>query len=133
MTKASRIIVATLALVAMLTAGGNLALAQSTAKKGGVVPGPTLDKVELQTTADRASARIQTSDADKKELLACVQSKNTEQTKALLLRNGFTAKQLEGAMFEFQDNTGGKGTPQNIKITIGATCCPPKIVIVIRF
>lgn len=132
MTKASRNIVATLALLTMMAAGSTLAMAQATARQSSIAA-PAFDKVQYQATSDKASARIQASDVDKKALLASVRSKNTDLAKALLLKNGFTAKQLEGAKIEFKDKTGSQGSPQKIKIEIGADCCPLVVVITINF
>ena len=143
MTKTSRNIVATLALLTMMAAGGNLAWAQSTAKQSSA-PVAKADKidaisikqkadtVQLQTSAGQATGRIQASTADKKALVDSVRSKNQDTVKAVLLRSGFTTKQIEGATLELNDNTGGQGGAEGIKITITASCCPPRIVIVIR-
>jgi CubicO group peptidase (beta-lactamase class C family) len=144
MTKASGNIVATLALLTMMAAGGNLAWAQSTAKQSSA-PVAKADKVEaisikqkadtvqLQTSAGQATGRIQASTADKKALVDSVRSKNQDTVKAVLLRNGFTAEQVKDAKIVLNDNTGGKGGAEGIKITIGGSCCPPTIVITIRF
>jgi len=133
MTKAFRNIVATLALLTMMAAAGNLAWAQSTAKQRSAAPAPAFERTQLQTTADRASAKIQSSETDKKALFACVQSKNTEQARSLLLKNGFSAKQLEGAKFEFHNNTGNQGYSQKIKVKVSVECCPVKVVITLTF
>lgn len=137
MTKASGNIVATLALLTMMAAGGNLAWAQSTAKQSSA-PVAKSDKeiseitvTRLQTSARQATGRILASPADNKALVDAVRSKNQDTVKAVLQRDGFTAGQIEGATLELNDNTGGKGGAEGIKITITASCCPPRIVIVI--
>ena len=137
MTKASGNIVATLALLTMMAAGGNLAWAQSTAKPSSA-PVAKSDKeiseitvTRLQTSAGQATGRIQASTADKKALVDSVRSKNQDTVKAVLLRNGFTAEQVKDAKIVLNDNTGGQGGAEGIKITITASCCPATIVIII--
>jgi hypothetical protein len=138
MTKAYRNIVATLALLTMMAAGGNLAWAQSAAKQSSA-PVAKSDKeiseitvTRLQTSASQATGRIQASTAANKALVDAVRSKNQDTVKAVLLSNGFTDEQIKGATLELNDNTGGKGGAEGIKITITASCCPPRIVIVIK-
>jgi hypothetical protein len=148
MKMASRTIVATLALITMMAAGGNLAQAQ---KKATPNSEPTADRVQvetpnvakLQATAERAEASIQASASEKQELVKAVRSKNEEQAKSLLLRNGFTEKQLEGARIEFADKTrgaggaggagGGNGGLSDITVNIHVECCPLVINITIYF
>jgi hypothetical protein len=150
MKMASRTIVATLALITMMAAGGNFAQAQ---KKATPNSEPTADRVQvetpnvakLQATADKAKASIQESTSEKQELVKAVRSKNEEQAKSLLLRNGFTEKQLEDARIELVDKTGGiggnggtggaggnaTGGARDITITIHVECCPFLITITI--
>jgi hypothetical protein len=139
MTKASGNIVATLALLTMMAAGGNLAWAQSTAKPSNA-PVAKSDKeiseisvIRLQPTADKAKARIQASATEKKALLDAVRSKNTDQAKAVLLKNGFTAEQVKDAKIVLHDNTGGRGPAEKIKVEISPDCCPLTLVITITF
>jgi len=146
MAKVSRNIVATLALLTMMAAGGNFARAQSTAKQRSA-PVVKADAVQLQTSAGQATGRIQASTADKKELVDSVRSKNQDTIKAVLLRNGFTAEQLKDAKIVLNDNTGGKGgaereklkatthgaESEKLKITIKGSCCPMTITITINF
>ena len=64
-----------------------------------------------------------------------VQSKNTEEVKAILLRNGFTETQLESVSFSFEDATGGKeggkgkASIKSFSWSITVKCCPPQIII----
>ncbi len=136
MKSVSRNIVASLALLTMMAAGSGFAIAQTSPKETAVkqtAPAPALNKVELQSTADKAATRIQASDSDKKELLAASRAKNTDQARTLLLKNGFTAKQLEGAKIDFKDSTGGSANAMKVKVTISASCCPATITITIKF
>jgi len=132
MAKVSRNIVATLALLTMMAAGGNSAWAQSTAKQRSA-PVAKADAVQLQTSAGQATGRIQASTADKKALVDSVRSKNQDTVKAVLLRNGFTAEQVKDAKIVLNDHTGGKGGAEGIIITIKGSCCPMTITITLSF
>jgi hypothetical protein len=138
MKMATRTIVATLALITMMAAGSNSAQAQKTTKPSsesmaGSTPVETPNMAKLQAKADKAAAAIQASASEKQELVKAVQAKNEEQAKSLLLRNGFTEKQLEGAGIVLNDNTGGStgGGAKDITITIRVDCCPLVITITI--
>ena len=145
MKTASRTIAVTLALLAMMAAGSNLAQAQKKAKPSsepvaGSAQEETPNVAKLQAKADKAAAAIQASASEKQELVKAVRSKNEEQAKSLLLRNGFTEKQLEGARIELVDKTGGAGGAgggngglSDITITIHVECCPLVINITIYF
>jgi hypothetical protein len=124
-------IVATVGLLALMAAAGTLAQAQHVTKPEAMEP--RVNTEQLQATADRAAARIQESTPERRAILDAVRTRNTDQAHSLLLRNGFTGKQLEGARIELNDNTGGKGNVEKIKIVIRVSCCPPSIVITIRF
>lgn len=148
---ASRNIVTTLALLGLMAAGGNFAKAQKTAKPSGQpvatasgTSSTTPNVEQLQATADQAASRIQASPSDKSELVEVVRTKNVDRASDLLLQNGFTSKQLEGAKFEFVDKTGGAGgaggagggnggTASKVKVTIRVSCCPMNITIIISF
>jgi hypothetical protein len=84
---------------------------------------------QLQDAADRAKASIQASPSEKQALLKAVRSNNAEEAKAILLRNGFTEKQLEGVSFSFEDTTGGKGNVESFSWEITIKCCPLEITI----
>ena len=124
-------IVATVGLLALMAVAGNLAQAQRNTKPMAVEP--RVNTEQLQATADRAAAGIQASTNEKTALIKAVRARNTEEAKSLLLRNGFTGKQLEGARIELNDNTGGKGNVEKIKIVIRVSCCPMSIEINISF
>jgi hypothetical protein len=131
MKKVSGKIVATVGLLALMAVAGNLAQAQHVTKPMAVEP--RVNTEQLQATADRAAVRIQESIPERRAILDAVRTRNTEQARSLLLRNGFTSKQLEGARIELNDNTGGKGNVEKIKIVIRVSCCPMSIVITISF
>ncbi len=136
---ASGKVIATVVLLAMMAAGVNFAKAQHAAKPNsepvaGSATVATPDVAQLQATADKATASIQSSAAEKRVLLKAVRSNNTDEAKSLLLKNGFTAKQLKGAEIALKDDTGGStggGTLEEFKITIHVECCPLVITITI--
>jgi hypothetical protein len=146
MKMASRMMVATLALLTIMAAG-NLAQAQKAAKPksepmAGSAQEETPNVAKLQAKADKVAASIQASPSEKEELVKAVRSKNEEKAKSLLLKNGFTEKQLEGAGIELVDKTGGAGGAggagggngglSDITITIRVDCCPLVITITIN-
>ena len=138
MKQASQKIVVTLALLALMAAGGNLARAQKAAKSSnqpavGSASEATTDVEQLQATADRARDRISESASEKQALYKAVRSQNADEAKSVLLRNGFSDKQLEDVEIAFDDNTGGKGDESKVKVEITASCCPPRITIKISF
>ena len=138
MKYASRWIVVTLALLALLAAGGNFAKAQKAVKPNNQPPPSSTseaqpDVEQLQATADKAAARIQESPSNKSELVEVVRTKNVDRATLILRKAGFTSKQLEDAEIAFEDNTGGKGDESKVKTEINVSCCPLKITIKISF
>jgi hypothetical protein len=139
MKNASLRIVVTLALLIMMAAAGNIAWTQVSTKppsrvvaSSATVAAPNV--AQLQAAADKSSAKIQASSSDKQSLVRAVRTKNTDAASTLLLKNGFTAQQLQGAKIELIDHTGGgSGPAEKIKITITVKCCPPNITIIIAF
>jgi len=138
MKNTSQRIVVTLALLALMAAGGNLAQAQKATKSSnqpgaGSASETQPDVEQLQATADKAAARIQESPSDKSELVEVVRTKNVDRATLILRKAGFTSKQLEDAEIAFEDNTGGKGDESKVKTEINVSCCPLKITIKISF
>jgi hypothetical protein len=148
MNKSSRRIAVTVALFCLVAAGISFMKAQTSVKPpsqqataSSAKPAPP-NVAQLQSTADEAAARIQASPSDKSALISVVRTKNVDRASDLLLQNGFTSKQLEGAKFEFLDKTGGAGgaggagggnggTASKTKVTIRVDCCPLVITITI--
>jgi hypothetical protein len=98
---------------------------------------PASDAVALrsaQMAAQQAQAKLNGPPPDALVLARAAKSKNVEVARQVLLRNGYTPQQLEGAAIVLEDKTGGSPiTPESrINITIEASCCPVKIVITIR-
>ena len=124
MTKASKLAIAALLLTAGAAGPGVIAAPQE-ARAGAQEQART---AALQATAAQAEASINRSAEARGELA----TGNPDQVRALLLRNGFTADQLKGVPVRIV-----KAAPSpaaRIKsITIKVSCCPPEIVITIRF
>jgi hypothetical protein len=138
-----RRIAVTAALLCLVAAGINFMKAQTSVKppstpqatSSAMAASPNV--AQLQSTANQAAARIQASSSDTNALVSAVRTKNVDRASALLLQNGFTSKQLEGAKIELVDNTGGKGggggTASKVKVTIRVSCCPFNLTIIISF
>ena len=140
MKKAFGTIIATFGLLTVLAFASGATSAQTSERQASAAPAtagmaasPKLQTAQVQATADKAKAKIGSSSSERKALLGAVQTKSEDQAKSVLLRNGFTAKQLEGAKIVLNDKTGGKGTAETIIIRIDADCCPLRITITISF
>ena len=140
MKRAFGTIIATCGLLTVLSLASGVASAQTSGRQAteatataGMVASPRLQTAQVQATADKAKAKIGSSSSERKALLSAVQTKSEDQAKSVLLRNGFTAQQLEGAKLVLNDKTGGKGTAEKIVIRIDADCCTLKITITISF
>ena len=137
MKTASRTIAVTLAVFCMMAAGIHFLNAQTSVKPPsqavtGRATATSPNVAQLQATADKSSTSIQASTTDKQALVRAVRTKNTDAASTLLLKNGFTAAQLQGAKIVLVDNTGGgSGPAEKIKITITVKCCPLNITIII--
>ena len=81
------------------------------------------DAVSLQKKATQAQARIHANKNDRDELMRAVKTNEVALAKQVLLRNGFTAEDLENAKITLLTG-GGKGGQDEIEIS--ATCCEPK-------
>jgi hypothetical protein len=96
-------------------------------------PWSQTDKKKFYDTADMVKARIGSSPVEGKALLGAVRSNDMGQIRSVLLRNGFTSQQIEGARFVLHDNTGGRFYPGKIKVELSPDCCPLTLVITITF
>ena len=81
------------------------------------------DAASLQKKATQAQARIHANKDDRDELMRAVKTNEVASAKQVLLRNGFTAEDLENAKITLLTG-GGKGGKDEIEIS--ATCCDPK-------
>ena len=87
------------------------------------------DAASLQKKATEAQARIRGNEGDSDQLKRAVKTNEIGLAKEVLLRNGFTAKDLENAKISLRTG-GGKGGEDTI--TISVTCCLPKEITIQR-
>jgi hypothetical protein len=87
------------------------------------------DAVSLQKKASEAQARIRGNEDDCNQLKRAVKINEVGLAKEILLRNGFTAKDLENAKITLRTG-GGKGGEDTIEISV--TCCDPKEITIRR-
>ena len=87
------------------------------------------DAASLQKKATQAQTRIHANKDDRDQLMIAVKTNEVALAKQVLLRNGFTAEDLENAKITLRTG-GGKGGEDEIKIS--ATCCDPKEITIQR-
>ena len=112
----------TLSIVATLGLMAVPALAQADAPS-------RADAAALQKKANEAQARIHGNKDDRGQLKRAVKLNEIGLAKEVLLRNGFTAEDLENAKITLRTG-GGKGGEDEIEIS--ATCCDPKEITIQR-
>ena len=86
------------------------------------------DAASLQKKAAQAQARICANKDDRDQLKRATKLNEVSLAKEVLLRNGFTAEDLENAKITLRTG-GGKGGDE---IEISATCCAPKEITIQR-
>jgi len=121
-------VLASLGLIALAT----MVLAQVTSgeKNTPLADAPsTNDAALLQKKAKEAEARIHGNQADHDQLKRAVKLNEVDSAKEVLLRNGFTAADLESAKITLRTG-GGKGGEDELEIS--ATCCDPKEITIQR-
>jgi len=89
----------------------------------------TNDAAALQKKANEAQARIRGNKDDRDQLKRAVKLSEVGSAKEVLLRNGFTAEDLENAKITLRTG-GGKGGEDEVEIS--ATCCDPKEITIQR-
>ena len=89
----------------------------------------TNDAAALQKKANEAQARIHQNKDDCDQLKRAVKLNEVGSAKEVLLRNGFTAADLENAKITLRTG-GGKGGEDEVEIS--ATCCDPKEITIQR-
>jgi hypothetical protein len=89
----------------------------------------TNDAAALQKKANEVQARIRGNKDDRDQLKRAVKLNEVGSAKEVLLRNGFTAEDLENAKITLRTG-GGKGGEDEIEIS--ATCCDPKEITIQR-
>ncbi len=87
------------------------------------------DAASLQKKATEAEARIHANKDDRGQLMIAVKTNEVPLAKQVLLRNGFTAEDLQDAKITLRTG-GGKSGEHEIEIT--ATCCDPKEITIQR-
>ena len=87
------------------------------------------DAASLQKKATEAQARIHANKDDRDQMMMAVKTNEVALAKQVLLRNGFTAEDLENAKITLRTG-GGKGG--EVEIEISATCCDPKEITIQR-
>jgi hypothetical protein len=90
---------------------------------------PGADAAALQKKASDAQARIRDNEDDSSQLKRAVKINEVPLAKEVLLRNGFTAKDLENAKISLRTG-GGKGGEDAIEISV--RCCDPKEITIQR-
>ena len=83
----------------------------------------------LQKKAAQAQTRIHANKVDRDQLIMAVKTNEVALAKQILLRNGFTAEDLQDAKITLRTG-GGKGGED--EIAISATCCDPKEITIQR-
>ncbi|MEN3977240.1 hypothetical protein [Emcibacter sp. SYSU 3D8] len=103
--------------------------------QAGAIAADPMALKKAQMTAQQAQTRLNAPPPDALELAKATRSKNVDVAKRILLRNGFSPQQLEGATIVLEDKTGGGPitSESRVKVTIEASCCPLTITIIIRF
>ena len=87
------------------------------------------DAAALQKKANEAQARIRGNEGDSNQLKRAVKINEVPLAKEILLRNGFTTKDLENAKISLRTG-GGKGGEDTIEISV--ICCDPKEITIRR-
>ncbi len=87
------------------------------------------DAASLQKKATEAQARIQANKDDRDQLMRAIKINEVPLAKQVLLRNGFTAEDLENAKITLRTGGGKRGESE---IEISATCCDPKEITIQR-
>jgi hypothetical protein len=87
------------------------------------------DAAAFQKKANEAQARIHGNQDDRDQLKKAVKLNEVGSAKEVLLRNGFTAEDLENAKITLLTG-GGKGGEDELEIS--ATCCDPREITIRR-
>ena len=87
------------------------------------------EAASLQKKATEAQARIHANKDDRDQLMIAVKTNEVPLAKQVLLRNGFTAEDLENARITLRTGGGKKGAAE---IVIFATCCDPREITIQR-
>jgi len=114
------------ALLVVLTVPVTVSAQQTGGKQNGNTSS-RVDAASLQKKATDAQARIHTNKDDRDQLMIAVKTNEVPLAKQVLLRNGFTAEDLENAKITLRTGGGKKD-----EIEISANCCDPKEITIQR-
>jgi len=89
----------------------------------------TTEAASLQKKAGEAQARIRANKDDRDQLMRAIKINEVPLAEEVLLRNGFTAEDLENAKITLRTGGGKRGEDE---IEISATCCDPKEITIQR-
>ena len=123
-----RFILASLCLLAVPTTAPAQVTGEKRPSQATDVPS-SADAASLQKTANEVQARIRGNQDDRDQLKRAVKINEVALAKEVLLRNGFTAKDLENAKISLRTG-GGKGGEDTIEISV--ICCDPKEITIQR-
>jgi len=87
------------------------------------------DAASLQKKASEAQARVRANKDDRDQLMRAIKLNEVPLAKEVLLRNGFTAQDLENAKITLRTGGGKRGEDE---IEISAACCDPKEITIQR-
>jgi len=127
----TRIISTVLASVSFLAISTTMPAQATTGEKAPpVADAPSrADSKALQKKATEAQVRIHSNKEERDQLMRAVKTNEVALAKQVLLRNGFTAEDLEEAKIILRTG-GGKGGADELEIS--ATCCDPKEITIQR-
>lgn len=87
------------------------------------------DVASLRQKASEAQARIRGNEGDSNQLKKAIKTNEVAVAREVLVRNGFSVKDLENAKISLRTG-GGKGGEDKIEISV--TCCDPKEITIQR-
>lgn len=121
-------ILASLSLVALSATAWTQVTSGQTINQATDAPSSTA-AASLQKKAAEVQVRLNANKDDRDQLKKAIKLNEVAQAKEILLRNGFTAKDLDNAKITLRTG-GGKGGEDEIEIS--ATCCDPKEITIRR-
>jgi hypothetical protein len=126
---------AALASAALIILGGGAVSTALAAPSRASAPAMEPAMQGLQRSASMAQAHFARDAQARGALVAAVKSHNQAEARRLLAAAGFSAEDLSRSRLTLVDQTGAGGprAAERIKVDITIRCCPPEIVIVIRF
>jgi hypothetical protein len=127
MKRLSSILISIVASFLLLTVAGQGSSEEQNARSSDT--SRTTEAASLQKKASEVQARIRANKDDRDQLMRAVKTNEVPLAKEVLLRNGFTAEDLENAKITLRTG-GGKGGEDELEIS--AICCDPKEITIQR-